>query len=188
MAERAWRGKDKRRRERKGGVKKDASPGIEPKTFSMEGYNSNRWSPQAPDCMHVLYRHNYYIANLDCHELRVASLAALAPPISSWHPKLLFMTSAITLVSRENGWSSILGGFTRLYWMSKYWGGGGGGGGLQPSGSYAPELKRSKLTDCSFCHYWGTWEWPLRPGRQLVIKSWRNKWQLEGTKWNWDCG
>ena len=81
VAERAWKGEEKGKRERKGGEKKrgDISPGIEPKTLRMEGQNSNHWSPQALACTTPTY-----IANLDCHELRVASLAALAPPTKSW--------------------------------------------------------------------------------------------------------
>ena len=72
MKRRRKREERKKGRRKKKEEKKNTSPGIEPKTFRMEGHNS--LAIDRPR----LYTDIYH--EFDCHELRVALLAALAPP------------------------------------------------------------------------------------------------------------
>ena len=70
MKRRRKREERKKRRRKKGGEKQEEKKkeekkrrkkinftGNQPKTFRMEGQNSNHCSPRALDCTHVLYGH-----------------------------------------------------------------------------------------------------------------------------------
>ena len=76
------RGEKIKEGEKKGGEKiKRCLTGIKPRTSHMVSHSSDHYmlSPQAYDGRTIIIP--TYTTNLNCHELRVASLAALAPPI-----------------------------------------------------------------------------------------------------------